>query len=411
MLLYDFYLQDLYEYLGMQPISRGSLDSICIFIFVLIIFLFLFPYSVNNPGQVFTLVFLLFIFIFSSIFVNVSGQLSFAHACMLIAINILPIIGVSFFSRIFDSQISLIRFRFAKSIYFYYGLLVIIFTLAFLAGLRNWETAGFGLEDSYTRRLTARDTLGSGTIYSYAFEMALNGVAPILAFISIVRKKILLGLISFVMTIFGFWAIGTKSPILTTLLMLMLGYLYSTGKLVQLPRLLLRVFVCVYLFALIELFFTGSSVLADLIIRRSSVVVWQNQGYFIDYFVQQNSYQILFGASSQDVPITYQIGELYYNDANINVNVNTFLYSLLTKGILGYLINIFILGVFFALLNVLYRKYRIAEALALSFLISLHMTEQFYLTSFLSSGIALATILIWLGVKHKYIVTQMATPK
>ena len=131
------------------------------------------------------------------------------------------------------------------------------------------------------------------------------------------------------------------------------------------------------------------SIIADLFTRRAIAVVTQNQSYFMDFFFQHNSISDFLFGTYQDKPITFIIGELYYDSQTANINTNAFLYALLKSGIYGYIVSIVIISLFFLLLDVFYEKYKIKEVLAIAIIYSLLLCEQAYTTAFISSGIAL----------------------
>jgi hypothetical protein len=178
--------------------------------------------------------------------------------------------------------------------------------------------------------------------------------------------------------------------------MSILGYLVSINKEKYVLSFFLLALLFINIFALLEYLIFDFSIVADLFVRRAIAVVTQNQSYFIDFFFHNSSLSdFLFGAT-QNKPITFIIGENYYNNPNTNVNTNAFLYALLQKGIFGYMVSIIAISAFFLILDVFYEKYKLKEILAISILYALLLCEQAYTTAFVSSGIALLFIVFTL---------------
>jgi hypothetical protein len=148
-------------------------------------------------------------------------------------------------------------------------------------------------------------------------------------------------------------------------------------------------------------------VIADIIIRRAFIVVAQNQTYFIDFIINNFTFENWLFGYEIDKPITFLIGEIYHNNINTNANTNAFLYEFVSKGILGYLFMILFLSFFFSLLNFLYLKYQLKEVIGISIIYSLLLTEQAYTTAFVTSGIGVLTLLILLTYKKNKIIKNI----
>ena len=116
-------------------------------------------------------------------------------------------------------------------------------------------------------------------------------------------------------------------------------------------------------------------------------VVTQNQSYFIDLFFHNSSFMNYLFGTHHEKPITFIVGEIYYNSQTANINTNAFFYALLENGIFGYALSLFAISSFFMLLDVFYEKYKIREFLAIATIYSLLLSEQAYTTAFISSGV------------------------
>ncbi|MGE4444573.1 MAG: hypothetical protein AB7E37_06335 [Candidatus Altimarinota bacterium] len=263
----------------------------------------------------------------------------------------------------------------------------------------------FSFNDSYVRRLDGRELVTG--FNAYLFAMSMNSIAPFLAFYAFLKKKYLYFFIAFIFVILCFGFIGSKAPIGYVLLLSFMGLVFNKNDKSSIFNIFLIIIFSILLFSLIEYFINNFSIIADIIVRRAFIVVAQNQTYFIDFIINNFTFENWLFGYLNDKPITFLIGELYYNNINTNANTNAFLYEFISNGILGYFIMIVFLSFFFSLLNFLYLKYQSKEVIGISIIYSLLLTEQAYTTAFVTSGIGVLTFLILLTYKKDKIIKNI----
>jgi len=394
LIMYILQIQGTNEYMGMQPINPMNIEYISIFMFLSFLVTLLIPKEHIKPSSIFIGIYLIFVVMWNISLYGVAGKLDYLETLFKIYILIFPVIFLYVIKYlIYHDFLSKIIFPFIHAKKFDIFTLIIILITAAILGYMVMGGGSFDFNNSYVRRMAGRENFGTSTIYSYLFAISLNGIAPVLAFIGSYRKNIFLIAISVFFSVFAFWLIGTKAPMLYVTLMGFLGYLISKEKEKYILPFFLVTLLVLNLFSFVEYQIFNFSHIADLFTRRAIAVVTQNQSYFIDYFLQQNSISDLLFGSNNGTPITFVMGELYYNNPNTNVNTNAFLYALLQKGIYGYFISIVFISFFFLILDVFYEKYHMKEIMAVAIIYSLLLCEQAYTTAFVSSGIALIFIL------------------
>ena len=403
-LMYLFQIQGTNEYMGMQYINILRLENISIFIFLSFLVTILLPKDNIKPSSIFIGIYLIFVIMWNISLFSVAGKLDYIETIFKIYILIFPVIFLYIIKYfIYNDFLYKILFPYINAKKFNIIALILILVTAGILGYFVMGGGSFDFNSSYVRRMAGRENFGTGTLYSYLFAMSLNGIAPILAFIGLYRRNIYLVVISLFFSIFAFWLIGTKAPMFYVVLMGILGYLVSINREKNILSFFLLALLFINILSLLEYLIFDFSIIADIFTRRAIAVVTQNQSYFIDFFFQHNSISDFLFGTHQDKPITFVIGELYYDSQTANINTNTFLYTLLQKGFYGYLISIVVISLFFLLLDVFYEKYKIKEILAIAIMYSLLLCEQAYTTAFISSGIALIFILLVLFRRTNHI--------
>lgn len=378
------------EYMGMRSLSYsfGLFFSLFYLIFMLLIFL---KCDQNSPHGILIGVLLFYSFIWFFAFYSVSGfidtKLVFFGGLLFLVPILLLFISEKYLKLNYG-------FRGVRDGFFNLRVEIVITALIILVALLVYEKMGvsFSFIDSYKRRMLGREQLDG--LLAYFFAMSLNGLAPLLAFLAIYNRRYLYLIIAFLFVFLGFGFIGTKAPIAYVVLMSLIGYYFVKGGNNIVYVLVLAMTGLVFL-ALLEYLLFDFSWIADIYIRRALLVAPQLQMYFLDFmFINPgNGFNFLIGSEST-TPITFVIGDLYMGNPETNANTISFLTVLGQKGILGYSFNVLFLAVFFSLLAHLYKASRHRVWLAISTLYALLILEQSYSTAFVTSGIALSTILL-----------------
>jgi hypothetical protein len=352
----------------------------------------------NTISKNFINFYLLFVAMWFFIFFDLIGEIYLTHYLVLIVITLTPV----FLFKLFVSKLILFYYKINLTIYkfnflSFVDLKIILSTILLLTIIliASKMPLDFNFITSYERRSLGNELITGFS--AYLFSMSMNGIAPYLAFLSIIKKKYIYFCIalSFVICCFGF--IGVKAPILYVFFFAFLGF-FVNKKSFNLSYFILIIIFLILLTALIEYFIFDFSWIADIIVRRAFVVVAQNQLYFVDYFFNYfNLNEWFVGMGSN---ITYIIGDFSY-PIETNANVNALLYEIGRNGIFGYIIMILFLLFFFSFLDYVYLKYNRKEFLAIGILYIILLLEQSYSTAFITSGVCLITILTFLTINKK----------
>jgi hypothetical protein len=286
-----------------------------------------------------------------------------------------------------------IKFTFPSSIREGRAVVVIVFVCAVVAVFGLYQappSAGFNIEDSYNRRIEARDIFTRGSIFAYLNSIILNGFSPFLAFIAGYRRKVNLFFFAGCIALCYFYVLGTKAPVLYVVLSYFVGGVCIKGRLSDFTNKLTMFFIFLIFLSLVEFYFFDISLIAELLIRRAMAVPAYLISAYFDFISDSigSAWSILSGVDSIE-PISLIIGESYLGMPGLNANTNTFIYSLASGGIPSYLIVVFLVIAFFYILDVLHRVKNSAMTIFVGFLSSLLLTEQAFSTLFISSGIGI----------------------
>lgn len=272
---------------------------------------------------------------------------------------------------------------------------IVISIILFVVSLLIYKKMGFSFsfDDSYVRRIDARIKISG--ILAYLFSMSMNGLGPILAFLSIYNSKRMYFIVALLFSICSFGFVGVKAPIVFVFLMAALGlYLRRGGK--NIVLIFVSIMFCLVCLALFERVFLGFSWIADIYVRRGVLVVSQLQMYFSEYFYSNGEFFNYITGFVDDNKITYLVGERYFGSSTANANTIVFFTELGNRGLLGYFMSISFIVFFFGLLTYMYKVSRHGVWMAIAVLYTLVLLEQSFTTAFVSSGIGLVFVLLLL---------------
>ncbi len=384
------------EYIGMKTIELNFRFFIILILnFILIILIIKYKNTLCNNfiNMISFLVLLWFL-----IFFDLIEEIDLNHYVVLITIILIPILLFNLFVSkliLFYKNINLTIYKF--NFLSFIDLKIILSTILLLTIILigNKMPLDFNFLTSYERR-----SLGSELITefsAYLFSMSMNGIAPYLAFLSVIKKKYNYFFIALLFVICCFGFIGVKAPILYVFFFGFLGF-FIAKKRFNLSYFILIIIFIILFGALIEYFIFDFSWIADIIVRRAFVAVAQNQLYFVDFFLNYFNFDEWFIGMGSN--ITYIIGDFYY-PIPTNANVNALLYEIGRNGIFGYIIMILFLLFFFSFLDYVYLKYNNKEFLGIGILYMILLLEQSYSTAFITSGVCMITILTFLTINDK----------
>lgn len=207
--LYDFQIQAMNQHIGMKYIVHDFTNILTLIFNVLIVYILL-----NNklkPSMVLLNIILLFIVLPFFLFFNLNGYITLETYLYYLLLLFIPILIIKVYSeKITDYFIKLrIENYFFKIELNIEKLLVFILIATFIIVSFKLELK-FSFYDSYERRIESREIL-VGYI-GYLFSISMNGIAPYLAFLAIIRKNYRYLFLSIIFTIICFGFIGVKAP-------------------------------------------------------------------------------------------------------------------------------------------------------------------------------------------------------
>lgn len=280
------------------------------------------------------------------------------------------------------------------------------FTAVLLAANSAPDSSGFSLYDSYDRRLEGRDVYQPRSVVSYFNSMAVNGLAPFIAFYAgfLNKRNLLLAAIFIVVAYFYF--LGLKAPIFYVLISFGLGMALRIKKLNQVYLLGLVALICLPVVSVIEFYVINYSFIADFLLRRVFAVPSYVMSAYFELISSPagsaTQWYLLLGVDDAKA-ITFIIGEYILGLVGANANTNTFVYYLASRGILGFLAAVLLVCyIFFFLDKVTTRgKLKIAH-IFIGFIFSILIAEQAVLTTLVSSGVGLLLILSLFSNESKF---------
>lgn len=385
---YVFQISETNAYTGLIPISI-SFVNICYLVAVILFAVIVEMYLVGNPSDFFISLYVTVVLISLATFYNVSGYISDEALLYWFFILALPIVSI----LIFENFIPVISFRGVFSQVYIDKIISTVLILALIVSYFNRpESAGFSIEDAYTRRLDGRDVYKSGSLLAYLLAMSMNGFTPYLAFKGMSEKRKMPAILALLCAVYFFWILGIKTPLALVFVSFLLAYLLRKNKLRYFTSYLLVTIILFFIFVVIEWYINdGFSLVAEFFFRRVFVLQAQLMGCYFDFI---NSYKnfnwnYIFGSWDKSFLVTYHIGYEYFGSLNANANTNAFIYALASKGLMSYTMSVFFVSFFFSLLNKLYLGTNNPSYIFIGFLYGYLIIEQSFTTALASSGVGI----------------------
>lgn len=329
----------------------------------------------------------------------VIGPLSAMEIFVGIIILFLPLLMI----EMLDAVLPAIKIKgLVGSAWIEWLLVLILLLVVTSAAVRPPASAGFGLDLSYDRRLEGRDIYSAGSWLAYGLSMAMNGLAPYLAFRAGLRFRFHFFGLALAAVCFFYWLLGVKAPILYVLVALVMGILVRWGKLHNIGHYFLAAIVGLGLVVLFEwMLFDGYSLVADYFFRRLFAVQAEVQGYYLKFLMSDKAvaWSWLYGSVDPAFAATYYVGEHYFGNDQTNANTNAFFYQLAAKGFIGYSFALILVPLILVIFDRLYRSSRNPSYIFLGFLYGFLVVEQAYTVALVSSGVGALFLLTLLEVE------------
>ncbi|MBO6719056.1 MAG: hypothetical protein JJ913_13955 [Rhizobiaceae bacterium] len=390
-------LQELYAYRGIVPISF-EVGNAVLAITWLGLAATIYPREMRLPSDLFLVFYVIVGFLWGALLWPATGLLSIDGGVLMMVLLYLPALAVVLLRRAAASAakeffLPIMAFR---REHLHVPLLVLL-AIAGVVAFGAVGDGGFGIDSAYDRRLGGRDAL-SGQMAGYALNMAMNGGAPLLAFIAGWRRKPMLLFLALCFAVFAFWLLGLKSLFVYVPALAAAGFALRLPWMArQFPLLIVLGLIVAYGIVCLEVSDGSYSLLADYVVRRVSMVQPQVQSYYLDAWLS-----LQFGAKLVGAPVgnysdwTFMIGESYLNNPATNANTNAFFYALLKSGLIGYAMAIIVVALFMVVLDAFFVRTGMPEFFAIAGLFGVLISEQAYTTALLSSGVFLCLALVTL---------------
>lgn len=379
-------------YLGMQPWDM-SVAGYAAFLIGLPFIAWIISNSRERPSDFFRLFYGTIVVNSFLVLHSVSGFLSATEIFAGVAILLFPLLMI----EVLDAILPALKIRgLIRSSWLECLLLAVLLGVVIAAAISPPASAGLGLDDSYDRRLEGRDLYSAGSWLAYGLSMAMNGLAPYIAFRAGLRSRAFLFAIALAAGGFFYWLLGVKAPFVFVVAAALMGLFVRGGHLKNIGRYFLMGLVGLGLAVFAEwLLFDNYSLIADYFFRRVFAVQAEIQGYYLKFLLGEKSvyWSWLYGSFDRQFSAPYYIGEHFMGDDTANANTNAFFYQFAARGFIGYIYALIWVPLLLVVFDRLYRSSRNPSYLFLGFLYGLLVLEQAYTTALVSSGVGMLFVL------------------
>ena len=351
---YNWQIGEANEYLGMRPWVMSPVGYLAL-LFGLPTVAWVISGNAGRPSDFFRMFYGAIVLTSFLVLHPVAGYLPDSTVVIGLLVLFAPLLGLEFVGRALPA----IRIRgVLKVSWIEFAVTIAVLLVVVLSATYPPASAGFGIEESYDRRLEGRDIYAAGSLLGYGLTMAMNGLAPYLGFVGGLRRRWGLLLIAVLSVVFFYWLLGVKAPGLYVIAAFVLGVMVRNGKIQEVPKLFLLAIAGLGMVVLFEwTFFDQYSVVADYFFRRLFAAQAEVQSYYLQFLssVKPIPWSWTMGGSDDNFSPTYFIGEYYFDNPDSNVNTNAFLHALAAKGFAGYLWAIIVVALILVTFDRLYQ--------------------------------------------------------
>jgi hypothetical protein len=370
-------------------------ESITVLIISLILINYIMMRSKENPSDIYSL-FLCNITTISFVFFNsIIGVLPVGAVASGVFLLLFPFFLISLINKIIPE----LNYKIVHTAKIETDIVIILFLIisVYIILEKYPENVGFGLNNSHIRRIEARSIYLPKAFNSYILSISINGFVPYLAFRAGLKNNLIFFISSIIFAIFFYWLIGVKAQFFYVALSFILGYLISANKFKFINNYFIYGVIVCWIIILIEWSFWGKySYVADYLFRRIFPVQALDQVYYIKFlFSQKNiSWDFINGLQSDNISISFYIGNLFTGNINSNTNTNALISSIASGGIIGYMKTASFISVMLVILDRLWKISKNPSYLFLGFLFGILLIEQAYTVVMVSSGVGLLLLII-----------------
>ena len=353
------------------------------------------PKKISRPSDIFILIYLLGAVFWNATYWPLTGLLDYYKAIILLFILIFPIVVIRLLQLIFDNLFNFSQSNLQlKRSHTFFTILAFFLMLSFISSYQIAGQNGSFSFDNF-RRLYSRDLFENHLLISYLFEMSVKGLVPFLAYLAGFRKSILYFIVAMFFSVYAFWLIALKMPIVISILMFGMGFLARVRLIENLPRILIKALFLFFIISFIEIYLNDYSVIINHGFRRMIMVISENQAYYFDAMWQTDNYSMFWSGLNHKYFVNpeFFIGFNYLHDINANVSVNAYQQQISVNGFFGYFGVVIGIAMLLLIFDYLYLIKKNEYIFAVTLLFVFLIIEQAFSVALLSSGIFLCILL------------------
>ena len=356
----------------------------------------IFPKRFKRPSDVFLFVYMVIVLIPKIFLLGIFQKLSPIDSVVISFLLFLPVASVWAVSRIkvlpsllwVDKPVG--QFNSGLTLGLTVSAFVIIF-LQFRGGL------SFDFAMHYDRRFLLRESADELGLQIYFINFFSMGLAPFVAFVAMQQKNIALWALAICSGLLIFSISGEKFPFILIAAATGLGFVMSLKRDLSISFLLFLMSGISFI-AVAEIYLLGSAVWGDWIFRRFVMVPSYITEIYYHYLLAADGLTFL-GLGEKKV--TYLMGEIYFDNPELNLNTNFVFVELAMWGVLGLGGAILFLTFWLKIIDEAYRRTRDKRFFLLVLLIATIAFEQRIYSVFLSSGIGVLSVIVFINAVWK----------
>lgn len=390
---YRFNISPNYLYYGLvyHPLS---LTEIFVSLFFLLAPLMIIPYHLRLPSD-YAIWALYFFSYFPSVIVSVY-TLGLVEAIKLLVLLFAGLLAI------FYSKQIIIKIMGDLKINFYRLEIFLGVSLFFIALIFTLKLCGFSLNLDFTsiydRRLEARSI--NSRLSAYFLVFVRQCVVIIGVYLGVVKKKYWLLLLSGVISINIFSFDGTKTSIILPIIFVSFAFILLLKKQRTILVLLIPALIMVTL-GVVEFTIGPTNYISDYLVRRSFVIPGLLNGFYWDFF-SDHKYALLTDSILRNIiepvynkPVTFVIGEHYFNRLSTNANTGIWMGGFSHFGITGVFVVSIIAGLILGQIDRVTKSTLFIWGSMVSLFFGIIWSEQMFHTSLLTGGIIYHLVLLF----------------
>ena len=356
----------------------------------------IFPKRLQRPSDVFLFVYMVIVLIPKIFLLGVFRQLSPTDSVGILIMLFLPVALIWTVSRIkvLPSPLWAEKLEVNFNMRFALGLNVAAFVILFLQ-FRDGLSLDFALH--YDRRFLFREIAGSLGLQLYFINFFASALVPFSAFVAMQQKSIALWALAIFSGLLIFAIDGQKFPFFLIAAATGLGFVLFSKRDWSISFILFLM-SAISVITIAETYLIGSTVWSDYIFRRFVIVPSYITEIYYQHFVAADGLAF-FGSGIKQV--TYLMGEIYFEDPELNLNTNFVFVELAISGLLGLSAAILFLIFWLKVIDEAYRRTGDKRFFLLALLIATIAFEQRIYSVFLSSGIGVLSVIVFINAVWK----------